>query len=71
MIEQNLPNDWKIIKLKELFDSSELNLLLELINENDFKKVREFLNARKEKLKKKGILPDYLYYYLLYKLGEK
>jgi len=69
MTQQNLPKDWKEIKLEELFDSNELNLLLELINENDFTRIREFLNTRKEKLEKKGVLPDYLFYYLKYKFG--
>jgi hypothetical protein len=61
--------NWKTIELGELFDNSELNLLMELINENDFAKIREFLNARKEKLEKKGVVSDYLFYWLKYKFG--
>lgn len=54
----------KIIKLSALFNSKELGQLLYFINSNDWAGLRIFLNSKKENLEKKGVLPDYLYYWL-------
>jgi hypothetical protein len=60
----------KTISLNELFtDKKEQEELTDIINKRNSKKLREWLNEkeRKEMLEKKGVLSDYLYYYLYYK----
>jgi len=56
--------EYNSIALGQLLDKSELEIALNLINQNDYKKLREFLNSIKDKLEKKGISADYLYYLL-------
>ena len=58
-------NDWKIINLGEILDKEDIKQVLKLVKSNDMKAVRLYLNSIKEKLLKKDILPDYLYYCLL------
>ncbi len=56
----------KSIKLSELFDETDLDLILAYINHNEWLGLRIFLNSRKVQLEKKGVLPDYLYYWLIH-----
>ena len=55
----------KRIELKELLDRNELKEVEKLIKKKDFGNLKTYLRDRKEKLEKKGVLADYLYYYLL------
>lgn len=57
-------NDWKKAKLKDFFDEEELEDIQMIINNSDWKYLRQYLNERKDKLLKKGLLADYLYYWL-------
>jgi hypothetical protein len=65
------PEGWKTIRLEELFGKKDLVTLRAFINRNDPKGLREFLNQRESSLKEKGVLPDYLYYYLKYAFRDK
>lgn len=60
------------MKLQDLFNNEELNKLSNLINKKDFIEIRIFLNEENvsNKLNKKGILPDYLYYFLEYNFNK-
>jgi hypothetical protein len=59
----------KTIKMRELFNSSELKEIHSFIKKADWQKLRKYLNEkdRKKRLKAKGIIADYLYFYLQYK----
>jgi len=63
----------RTIAMRELFDSSELKEIYSLIQKSEWEKLREYLNEkdRKKKLREKGVVADYLYYYLQYKFGRK
>lgn len=54
----------KTIKLSDIFNSKEIDTILDCINSGSWATLRLFLNQKKRKLKKKGILPDYLFYWL-------
>jgi len=54
----------KTIKLAELFNDEEIHTILDFINTGAWATLRLFLNQKKKRLKKKGVLPDYLYYWL-------
>ena len=60
------------IPLKYLFNSKDLNTLTGLIKKNNFKDLRIFLNSEdvSKNLEDKGVLPDYLYYFLEYKFQK-
>ena len=58
----------KTIQLNEIFDDDEIQIMINHINSNELTQLRKFLNSKKTKLEKVGILPDYLYYYLQYAL---
>jgi hypothetical protein len=62
----------KEVKLSLLFSQAELEILSNLINQKDFIKIREFLNKEQisKNIKEKGVLPDYLYYFLEYNFNK-
>jgi hypothetical protein len=62
-------SEWKNISLKEIFDEKELEDVELILRERDWKYLRKYLNDRKEKLEKKGLVADYLYYVLLNQFG--
>lgn len=62
--------EYKTIELGKLFNKTQLKEILAFINKNKWAELREYLNKSKKELKKKGILPDYLYYFLLSKFGN-
>jgi hypothetical protein len=62
-------SEWKNISLKEIFDEKELEDVELILRERDWKYLRKYLNDRKEKLEKKGLVSDYLYYVLLNQFG--
>jgi hypothetical protein len=63
--------EWNVVSMGDLFDKKELRAIRELINKGDKEGLRKFLNEREEKLKEKGVLPDYLYYYLEFTFKKK
>lgn len=58
--------EWKNMKLSEMFSEEELEDLRLILREKDWELLKKWLNEekRKEALKQKGILADYLYYVL-------
>lgn len=60
----------KTIKLSALFNSKELGRILDFLNSNDWAGLRIFLNSKKEDLEKKGVLPDFIYYWLQSQFGK-
>jgi len=60
----------KKIELKDLFDEEQLEDILILLNNNDLKGLRKYLNYYKEELLKKGIIADYLYYVLVNEINK-
>lgn len=62
-----LPKDWKTVELKDLLSKSDLKQVKKFIENNDWNGLRNFLNEEKKKkeLEEKGVLSDYLYYFLL------
>lgn len=55
--------EWKNIKLGDLFNEEQIEDIELLLRERDFDNLRVYLNKLKEQLEKKGVLPDYLYYW--------
>jgi hypothetical protein len=64
--------DWKTMELGEVLSSSELKEVKKFLVANDEKGLREFLNekSRKDRLSRKGVLSDFLYYVLIYRKDE-
>jgi len=60
----------KKIELKDLFDEEQLEDILILLNNNDLKGLRKYLNYYKDELLKKGIIADYLYYVLVNEINK-
>lgn len=52
-------------QLSEILEKFDLIIAKQLIDNKEWDKLREFLNSIDSKLKKKGLLPDYLYYVLV------
>jgi len=74
-----MPEGWKtpvrmptrVISLGELFDDKDLRTLNAFINKKDLKGMRAFLDSKQSSLLEKGVVPDYLYYYLQYAFRDK
>lgn len=66
-----MPEDWKTIEMKELFTDEEIKEITKLLNKKDYDALRKFLREREKKLAEKGILPDYLFYYLQFVAEQK
>jgi hypothetical protein len=62
----DLPEGWKTMELGELFDRDELRKVAGFMKSENWDGLKTFLRERKEKLEAKGVLPDYLFYYLQY-----
>lgn len=64
--------EMKEIRMKDLFNNKQIRELTKLLNKKDLKGLREYLNQTeiKDMLEKKGVLADYLYYFLEHKLGK-
>lgn len=62
----NKTEEVKSIALGELFDNKELKEIKKFIDKKNWKELREYLNSHplKDRLYNKGILADYLYYWL-------
>jgi hypothetical protein len=56
--------DFKQVRIGELLEEGDYNKVVELINDNKWDELKVFLNSINDKLMKRGILPDYLYYCL-------
>lgn len=56
----------KVVSLKELLTDKEIEKVSEFLEKEDYKSLREFLKKRRKKLIEKGVLPEYLSYYLEY-----
>lgn len=63
-----MTDDNKTITLNELFNKNELKQLHNFIKKNEWNNIKTFLNSNpiKDNLLEKGLLADYLYYYLQY-----
>jgi hypothetical protein len=64
-----MTSEFKQVVLKDLLDAQDLKIVTAMIKKKDWKSVRVYLNSIKAKLKAKGVIPDYLYYALHYKLA--
>ena len=62
-----MSNEWRTVELGDLLSKKDLKEVKKFIKKDDDKGLREFLRSREKELKAKGVLPDYLYYYLLSK----
>lgn len=58
------------ISLNKLLDTAEIKHMENLISQDRKTEIREYLNEpeRKQRLSDKGVLADYLYYFLMYKI---
>ena len=66
-------NSMQVIKLNELLTNKEIDVVYKLFKNNKPKEAKLYLNEteRSLMLDKKGILADYLYYYLEYAFSTK
>lgn len=62
--KQNKNTDFRKIKMRDLFDDEEREDLEILLDNRDWKGLRKWLNYKEDKLLKKGIDAEYLYYYV-------
>jgi hypothetical protein len=64
--------DWRTVELGELLTTSELKEVKKFLVADDEKGLREYLNdkERKDRLYKKGVLSDFLFYVLLSRKDE-
>ena len=67
-MEKQNKNNWKEVKLTDLLDKEDLKIVFKLIKGNDWVTLRAYLHSIEDKLKEKGVLPDYLFYALQGKL---
>ena len=61
---------WKTMKLEDILDDEQRNILLYLVNAQDWDEIWDYLESLKEPLDAKGIVPGYLYYVLQAQLKE-
>lgn len=66
-----MTKQFKSIKLGEIFNPMELQIVYDFIKTKDWKGLREFLHSIDDILEKKGFLTDYLYYQLEFLFREK
>ncbi len=52
------------VKLSDLLTNQEINEVKKFLNKRDYKGLMTYLSARREKLMRRGVLPEYLAYYL-------
>lgn len=52
------------IQLKGILTRNEISHVKRLLNNQDFRGLRVFLSARRRKLLRKGVLPEYLSYHI-------
>jgi hypothetical protein len=55
------PSEWKEVSLNDLFSNTDLKVIEGLIHK---KGLKEFLISKRQELESKGVLPEYLYYFL-------
>lgn len=69
--EQGLPPGWRTIKLSDILTTKQLLQASVYIKRGQKAELRAWLNepALKAQLLEKGVISDYLFYYLLYKLA--
>lgn len=56
--------DWNKKQLSEILDKEDMKTTYKFLKTQNFEGLREFLRSIKDKLEEKGVLPDYLYYWL-------
>ena len=61
---------WKTMKLEDILDDEQRNILLYLMNAQDWDEIWDYLESLKGPLEAKGIVPGYLYYVLQAKFKE-
>jgi len=59
-----IPENWKTIKLTELLNPDEIVKVRTYMNTGNWTSLKGFLQERRKKLEARGVLPDYLFYYL-------
>ena len=67
-----MKGDWRIVELGELLTKAELKKVRDFIAAEDEKGLREYLNEekRRDRLYRKGVLSDFLFYVLLSRKDE-
>lgn len=66
-------SEWKDISLADLLTDEQIAHVCELLNRNTpekFKLLRAYLCLHREQLETRGVLPEYLGYYLEYAYNE-
>lgn len=63
-------NEYKSVRISELLTQIEIKTVFGFLIKNKEKEAKDYLNQaeRKNKLEQKGILADYLFYVMKYKL---
>jgi len=61
----------KEIALKNILTVKELEQLITYYKNGNYSKAKQLLQSKKKELLAKGILPDYLFYYLQYLIEVK
>ena len=56
------------INLNQLLNKTEIKHIFSLIKKKEYIKAKLFLRGKKEYLEGKGIIPDYLFYFLQYQI---
>jgi hypothetical protein len=61
-----MKEEYKQVSIGELLEESDFKVVNELCNAGQWDRLRKFLNepGLKSKLQKRGVLPDYLFYFL-------
>lgn len=63
-MENSKGQEWKEIKLNELFNEDDILNMYHLIIQNKLSELKGLLISKRQELESKGVLPEYLYYYL-------
>jgi len=58
------PEGYREVSLGELFDDDAIEQLTKILKSKDDKALKDFLVARGYELRRKGVVPEYLYYWL-------
>lgn len=54
----------RVLKMSEIFDADQIEVVTDLLNDKDTKGLKEYLRSIKDDLEKKEILSDYIFYVL-------
>jgi hypothetical protein len=73
MAEQEMPEGWKTIKIGDILTVKQIKEVKDYLLSKDAttEGLKEILKKHEKELLEKGVLPDYLAYYLWYALNIK